>query len=69
MLQTLIYISTVQLAAKDWELLPEELDTWAKIRKIGSAIEQELLQQIRIDLETFKVETDQSRHLKSISYS
>jgi hypothetical protein len=58
MLHALIYVSIVQLAAKDWELLPGELNVWQDIKNIGDAIESEVLQQIRMDLETFKIETE-----------
>ena len=43
MLYTLLYISMVQLAAKDWELLPEELNVWQEIIKIGESIQNEVL--------------------------
>jgi hypothetical protein len=43
MLHALIYVSIVQLAAKDWELLPEELNVWQEIKRIGEAIEKEVL--------------------------
>jgi hypothetical protein len=58
MLHTLIYISIVQLAAKDWQLLPEEHNVWREIKSIGKAIEIKVHQQIRQDLETFKGETE-----------
>ena len=66
MLYTLLYISIVQLAAKDWELLPEELNVWQEIITIGEAIENELSQQIRLDLNTFQIETEQADIMRKI---
>jgi len=64
MLYTLLYISMVQLAAKDWELLPEELNVWQEIIKIGESIQNEVLQQIKLDLTTFQIKTLQAEKMR-----
>jgi hypothetical protein len=66
MIYTLLYISIVQLAAKDWELLPEELNVWQKIIKIGEAIANELREQVRLDLNTFQIETEQANLMRKM---
>ena len=54
----------VQLAAKDWELLPEELNVWQEIIKIGESIQNEVLQQIKLDLTTFQIKTLQAEKMR-----
>jgi hypothetical protein len=55
MLQALLYVSIVQLAAKDWELIPPY--HLGILSKIGGSLQQQLLAQIYLDLETFQVDS------------